>query len=173
LLILFFILGPVFFPGCQKREKFPVYLQDKPAECGAVCLQMIFDYYGKHFSRDYLIKITKTDDKEGTSMLELHDAAKSLDFNTMGVRITYDKLRDEVLMPCILHWRGNHFVVLYKIKKKSTEDILCIADPAIGLKEYTKKYFCENWFEKKKGDKKTGLALLLEPTDKFYNIQEK
>jgi ATP-binding cassette subfamily B protein len=173
-LFLFFILGLVFFSSCEEtQEEFPIYFQDKPAECGAVCLQMIFDYYGKHFSRDYLVKITQTDYEQGVSMLALSDAAESQGFKTLGVRITYEKLRDEALIPCILHWQGNHFVVLYEIAKSPVGDILCIADPVLGLKKYTKKHFCENWIEQKQtGNKQTGLALLLEPTEKFNKIRE-
>lgn len=59
-------------------------------------------------------------------------------------------------------------------KKNLTEDILCIADPALGLKLYTKKHFCKNWFEKKETENKpTGLALLLELTEKFKSFREK
>jgi ATP-binding cassette subfamily B protein len=174
-LIGFLFLGLVIFSSCrEKKEKFPIYFQEKPGECGAVCLQMIFDYYGKHFNRDYLVKITQTDYQNGVSMLGLSEAAESLGFRTMGVRITYDQLKGEVLIPCILHWHGNHFVVLYKIEGSPRGDILYIADPALGLIEYNKEDLCKNWFEQKQTEnKKTGLALLLEPTEKFKSIREK
>jgi len=57
-------------------------------------------------------------------MLGISDAAESIGFRTRGYRLTWKQLRDEVPLPCIVHWNQRHFVVVYKIKKrraKSTE----------------------------------------------------
>ena len=50
-------------------------------------------------------------------MLGISDAAESIGFRTRGYRLTWEQLRDEVPLPCIVHWRQRHFVVVYAIKK--------------------------------------------------------
>ncbi len=47
----------------------------------------------------------------------ISDAAESIGFMTRGYRLTWEQLRDEVPLPCIVHWRQRHFVVVYAIKK--------------------------------------------------------
>ena len=51
-------------------------------------------------------------------MLGISDAAESIGFRTRGYRLTWEQLRDEVPLPCIVHWNQRHFVVEYKIKKR-------------------------------------------------------
>jgi ATP-binding cassette subfamily B protein len=50
-------------------------------------------------------------------MLGISDAAESIGFRTAGVKITWEQLRDEANLPCIVHWNQRHFVVVYKIAK--------------------------------------------------------
>jgi hypothetical protein len=51
--------------------------------------------------------------------LRISDAAESIGFRTRGYRLTWEQLRDEVPLPCIVHWNQRHFVVVYEIKKKA------------------------------------------------------
>lgn len=51
-------------------------------------------------------------------MLGISDAAENIGFRTRGYRLTWEQLRDEVPLPCIVHWNQRHFVVVYDIKKK-------------------------------------------------------
>ena len=63
-----------------------------------------------------------------------------------------------------MHWNSNHYVVLYKIRKKT----FSISDPAFGLLEYSEDDFLKRWIGNN-ADNTTeeGIALLLEPTPKF------
>jgi len=136
-------------------------------DCGPTSLAMIAKYYGKTYSQQTLRErcyITR----EGVSMLGTSDAAESIGMRTMGVRIEYDKLANEVLLPCIAHWRQNHFIVVYKIKK----DIVYVSDPAHGLVKYTKAEFLNGWASTKKDGVDQGLCLLLEPTPDFYKADD-
>jgi ATP-binding cassette subfamily B protein len=63
-------------------------------------------------------------------------------------------------LPCILHWRQNHFIVLYKIRNGK----FFIADPASGLMVLKEKDFKRGWLS----DDETGIALLLNPTPEFH-----
>jgi len=81
-------------------------------DCGAACLRMVAKYYGKNYSLADLRQITHTN-REGASLLGLSDAAEKLGFRTLGVKITYNKLVEDVALPCIAHWNQNHFVEHY------------------------------------------------------------
>lgn len=94
---------------------FPYYSQLDSMDCGPSCLRMIAKYYGKTYTLQTLRErcfITR----EGVSMLGISNAAETIGFRTIGVRITFEQLSQETALPCILHWNKNHFVVCYRIK---------------------------------------------------------
>lgn len=73
-------------------------------------------------------------------------------------------------MPCIVYWNQNHFVVVYKIKKhRKGRYTVYVADPEKGLVSYTKDEFCEHWVSTQTNGGEKGIALLLEPTERFYS----
>ena len=43
-------------------------------------------------------------------MLGISDAAESIGFRTRGYRLTWEQLRDEVLLSCIIYWNQPHFL---------------------------------------------------------------
>jgi ATP-binding cassette subfamily B protein len=146
---------------------FPFIKQLDAMDCGPTSLAMIARYYGKAYSQQTLRErsfITR----EGVSMLGTSDAAESIGMRTMGVRITFDQLANEVLLPCIAHWKQNHFIVVYKIKNNS----VYVADPAHGLVKYTKDEFMAGWGSTRKEGENQGLCLLLEPTPDFYKMED-
>lgn len=53
-------------------------------------------------------------------MLSIAEAAEAIGFRTMGVKLTFEKLTTEAPLPCIIHWKQNHFVVLYAVKGTSS-----------------------------------------------------
>lgn len=148
-------------------SKFPFLKQFDAMDCGPTCLSMIARYYGKVYSIQYLRERSYIT-REGVSMLGISDAAESIGMRTMGVRLDFDKLRDEVPLPCIAHWKQRHFVVVYKIKK----DIVYVADPGHGLVKYTKEEFMEGWASDRKEEENQGICLLLEPTPDFYKQED-
>src|SRR5690606_25058916 len=81
------------------------------------CLRMVAKYYGKSYSLQYL-RSQSYITREGVSMLGISEAAENIGFRTKGYRLTWEELRDEVPLPCIVHWKQRHFVVVYAIKKK-------------------------------------------------------
>jgi ATP-binding cassette, subfamily B, bacterial len=130
-------------------------------DCAPACLKMAAKYYGKDYSFDFLRTITYQS-KEGVSILSLSEAAEKIGFRTFASRIECDQLIADCLLPAILHWNQDHFVVLYRIKKKSK---FLIADPAHGLVTIDKKTFLQAWISTSNNK---GTVLLLEPTPKFY-----
>lgn len=142
---------------------FPFFHQYDAMDCGPTCLKMIAQYHGKTFSLEKLRELCRIS-KEGVSMLGISMAAESLGFKTLGVRINFHQLKDEVPMPCIVHWKQNHFVVVYRIKRGK----VYVADPAHGLIKYDIKEFLSCWISTRNDDKPEGIALLLEPQPDFF-----
>jgi ATP-binding cassette subfamily B protein len=133
---------------------------------------MVAKHYGRSYSLQYLREksfITRS----GVSLLGISDAAESIGFRTFGVKINFDRLGSEVPLPCIVHWKQNHFVVVYKIKKKrnSGKVIITIADPAHGIISYTREEFIRGWISTRTDDENKGIALLLETTPRFFELK--
>ncbi len=149
-------------------KKFPHYTQLDAMDCGPTCLRMVAKHYGKSYSLQSLREKSYIT-REGVSLLGTSDAAESIGFRTMGVKISFEQLLEEVPLPCIAHWKQSHFVVVYKIDKKKQ---LYIADPAEGLIKLTEKEFKGGWISTKSDGEEKGVCLLLEPTPDFYAAED-
>lgn len=109
-------------------------------DCGATCLRMICRYYGRNISIHKLRQLCQST-RSGINLLGISEAAEKIGFRTQGARLSLERLA-ETSLPCILHWRQNHFVVLYKVRK----DKYYIADPAMGHCRLSQQEFLGNWF---------------------------
>lgn len=148
-------------------SKFPFYQQFDAMDCGPTCLRMVAKYYGKHFTTESLREksfITR----EGVSLLGISDAAEAIGMRSMGVKITFEQLKKEAPLPCIVHWGQEHFVVVYKIQKGK----VYVADPEFGRLEYSEKEFCEHWLATVKDGEEKGICLLLQPSPDFYQSED-
>ncbi|WP_286833649.1 MULTISPECIES: peptidase domain-containing ABC transporter [unclassified Proteiniphilum] len=154
------------------KKKFPYYTQLDAMDCGPSCLRMIAKHYGRHYSLETLRQhsfITR----EGVSMLGISDAAEHIGFRTSGVMISFEQLVKEAPLPCIVHWKQNHFVVVYNIKKdKRVGHRIYVADPALGLVTYDEADFKKCWYSTKKDEEEKGTALLLEPGPEFFDRED-
>jgi ATP-binding cassette subfamily B protein len=142
---------------------FPFVKQPDAMDCGPACLKMVAGFYKMNFSLESLRKkcyITR----EGVSFLGLSEAADSLGFRTIGVKVHFEVLNENVPFPCIIHWRQKHFVVVYKIKN----DKIWIADPATGLIKFSRDEFVQNWASTVVDGKPAGLILIIEPTPALF-----
>jgi len=128
-------------------------------DCGATCLKMIGLHYGKKFSINQLRKLCDKG-QQGVTLLGINRAAEELGFKTFPVKLTTELFVKEAQLPCLVHWKGDHYVVVYKIHKK----MVYIADPGAGKVTLSVEQFQEFWALG--GD--DGIALFLEPTEKFF-----
>ena len=140
-------------------------------DCGPSCLVMIAKHHGKDVDIEQLRNICSLG-KDGVSMLGISKAAESIGFKTIGGRTSFDVLAHEFPLPCIVHWNQNHFVVVYKIKKRKGLYSIYVADPGKGLITYTKEDFCTHWISTQTSSVEKGIALLLEPTEQFYILNQ-
>lgn len=147
-----------------------VFPQLDEMDCGPSCLAMIANYYGKKydisFLRDHCFLT-----REGVSLLNISDVALELGFKTICLKSSIKVFNEKSNIPCILHWDNNHFVVLYKVKKKlfSKNNLFYIADPSYGKIVLKEDSFKEHWIN----SSDEGVALFLEPTEEFYKKNPK
>ncbi|PJJ84440.1 peptidase domain-containing ABC transporter [Mucilaginibacter auburnensis] len=143
---------------------FPHYKQQDQMDCGPTCLRIIGKHYGRALSIQRLRALCFVN-KRGVNLLAISEAAEKIGFRTQGVKITLNLLK-EAELPCILHWRQNHYVVLYKIKG----DKFYISDPVQGLIVSDEEAFTKNWFSHR--DFQNGVALLISPSPQFYQQED-
>lgn len=160
---------------------FPFYRQLGLKDCGPSCVKMIAQYFGRNYSIEYLrekSRIVRT----GVSMLGISEAAESIGFKTIAVKINIGKLKEVAQRyPSILFWDKNHFVVLYGYKRRLWgEKKFYVADPAKGLLKYTEQELLHHWcFQSeyaagppganREQNNTEGYALILDPTPEFFS----
>ncbi len=146
---------------------FPFYQQLDQMDCGPTCLRMIAKHYGLSLNIQRL-RDASGFSREGVSLLGIAEAAESVGFRTIAVKVTIDKLVNDAPFPCIVHWQQNHFVVLVEVQKNT----VLLADPGKGLRKIAKEDFCEHWATTQEDGQPVGVALLLEPTPAFYEQED-
>jgi ABC-type bacteriocin/lantibiotic exporter with double-glycine peptidase domain len=140
--------------------KYQIVLQHNEEDCGAACLATIAKYYGRMFTIGRTREAVGTG-MNGTTLLGLRRGAESLGFNARPVQASPELVDNisEAPLPLILHWKGNHWVVLYgKRGRKYT-----IADPASGIRHISRQELTESWTD--------GILMLVEPDNLRFNEQ--
>ncbi|HEY0769926.1 MAG TPA: cysteine peptidase family C39 domain-containing protein, partial [Sphingobacteriaceae bacterium] len=145
-------------------KKFPFYKQLDQMDCGPTCLRMVAKYYGKNYPLTFLRDSTFIS-REGVSLLGISEAAEKIGFRTMGVKLPFKRFMTDAPLPCIVHWNQSHFAVVYKVSKHN----VWVADPASGHIKYSVDEFTKSWHSTVEAGTATGVALILEPTPKFYD----
>lgn len=107
--------------------------------------------------------------REGVSLLDISEAAEKIGFRTNGIRIGLSDL-GEIDMPCILHWKKNHFVILYKIKTNpfSNKRVYFVAESVKYLIKHTEEQFRVDWVSTKREGYPEGVILGIKPSPDFY-----
>ncbi|GAO27587.1 cysteine peptidase family C39 domain-containing protein [Geofilum rubicundum] len=150
------------------KLKFPILQQSDSMDCGPTCLQMVSRYYGRNYSLKTLRERCNIA-RSGVSLLGISEAAESIGFRTMGVKVEFNKLvGNDSPLPLIAHWNQEHFIVVYAIKN----DKVSVADPAHGKMVYSKEEFIRCWASTINGEEPEGICLLLEPTPDFFNQED-
>lgn len=151
--------------------KYAFYQQLDRMDCGATCLRMVAKQHGKDFSINKLRQICETG-KQGVNMYYISNAAEQIGFNTLGVKTSMEDLKD-IPLPCILHWKNNHFVVLYKVSNTKSgirNWNFLVADPATeALMTIDGETFKQMWLSEGQHE---GVALILEPSQEFFKVED-
>jgi ABC-type bacteriocin/lantibiotic exporter with double-glycine peptidase domain len=104
----------------------PFVPQMELAECGAACLTMILRYHGCHVSLAEMRAACGVS-RDGASVAAIGRAAKGYGLEVQAARLPAEAL-DQVSLPAMLHWQGDHFVVLEKIDRRGGR----LLDPGRG-----------------------------------------
>lgn len=94
--------------------------------------------------------------REGVTFFDISYAAEKNGLCTVSVKATLNDLIHKIMLPCIIHWNDDHFIVVYQTIKNK----IYVSDPAKGLLSYTPEKFIEKWYKKEAG---YGSAMALEP----------
>src|SRR5690606_13316432 len=140
---------------------FPNFKQLDQMDCGPTCIKIIAKHYGKNISLNRIRNDSEIS-REGASLFGISQAANKIGIHTTGVKLNTRQLED-IVLPCILHWEKNHFVVLYKIKKGK----YFVSDPSKGKIVYTTNELESSWL----GNNREGVALVLEPSESFFELK--
>ena len=133
-------------------------IQAESSECALACLAMVADTHGLQLGLHALRRRFPLSLK-GATLTQLIDCAKRLDFSARPLRLELDELT-QLVLPCILHWNLNHFVVLVKISRTR----ITILDPACGERTLSFSQVSRHF---------TGVAVELVPTDGFKPVKAK
>ena len=133
--------------------KVPVVMQMEALECGAASLTMIMAYYDKWVPLEQ-VRLDCGVSRDGSNAKNMLTAARNYGFDAAGYRCEIRALREEISLPCIIHWNFNHFVVLRGFKG----NYAYINDPArgevrIGMEEFDRAF--------------TGICLQIVPGESF------
>lgn len=135
-------------------------------DCGPTCLRMVAMHYGHHYTLETLREKCEFS-REGVNLFGIAKAAESIGFRSTGARLSFEELC-RAPFPVIVHWNQRHFVVLYGTRGKGRNIKMLIADPATSLVELSESEFKKSWYSTVKDGVGLGIALLLEPTPRFY-----
>jgi ATP-binding cassette subfamily B protein RaxB len=136
------------------RHSVPVKLQIRPAECGVVCLHMIYECL-TGIGDSEKIRTIKKSGCQGLTFLGLIKCANFMDLIARPVIVGSNEIKN-LRLPAIVHLENDHFVVLVKVDRKGLQ----VHDPAVGkthiiwgefLRSFT-GYALEIWLDKPVSD---------------------
>ncbi len=134
----------------RRATRFPFVAQFDESDCGVACLAMVSRHFGRKVSTAFLRDAAGTG-VQGTSLTGITQAGRAAGLSVEPVHASAERL-DEYQLPAIVHYKGNHWIVLYDV----TPTHVYVADPAIGLRQLARADFERDW---------TGYAAFVARTD--------
>ena len=131
----------------MQAKTFTFYKQRNINDCGLACLRMICRHYGinQTFNTDeHHKKITP----QGLSLLTLVEIAAEAGFECTAHKCNMDELAQNVRLPGIALLQTRHYVVVIKMDAET----ISIADPAMGIAEFSHFEFAKRWYDPSSGE---------------------
>ena len=136
----------------RQERRLKIVLQQTSTDCGLACLAMLAGYFHNFDPRQRSL-FERTPGIRGHSLANLRQRALALGLQSRALRLEFSELT-ALRLPCLLHLRDNHFVVLETLRQQR----VCIVDPASG-RRWVDGAELENKF--------SGVALELSPASVF------
>lgn len=147
-----------YFVKTRKRiRRFPHVRQIDETDCGAACLAMVCRYFGRSVSLTRIRQLVHAS-FDGTSLKGLSRAAEELGLAARSVKASSRNVV-QMPLPAIVHWQGNHWVVLYHVDAQKAR----VVDPALGPRQIPRAEFDRQW---------SGYAALFDYTEAFERAPE-
>ena len=141
-----------FRKGPKRIRRFPLVYQIDEMDCGAACVAMVCRHYGRAVSLARIRQLVHTG-IDGSSLRALCQAASELGLAARSVKASPRNF-ERMPLPAIIHWEGNHWVVLYDV----SDTHAWIVDPAFGHVKITRDELLAKW---------TGFSALFDYTEAF------
>ncbi|HEX7787150.1 MAG TPA: ABC transporter transmembrane domain-containing protein, partial [Methylomirabilota bacterium] len=150
---------PAASTGARRRRirSVPHVAQIDERDCGAAALATVCRHFGRRVSLARIRQLVQTA-SDGTSLRALCRAAETLGLAARSVKASRRHL-DELPLPAIAHWDGNHWVVIYDVDATHVR----VSDPALGLRRLARAEFEAKW---------TGYVALFDYTEAFASAPE-
>ena len=145
----------LFVKRGEHIRRFKHIRQVDEADCGAAALAMVCRYFGARVSLARVRTHVGTG-IDGTSLRGLARGGEDLGFATRALKVSRRNI-EKMPLPAILHWGGNHWVVLIDVDAEWAK----IADPALGIRRIPRAEMEEAW---------SGYAVLFARTDRVDDI---
>ncbi|MGH2888746.1 MAG: cyclic nucleotide-binding domain-containing protein, partial [Solirubrobacteraceae bacterium] len=122
-----------------RRPSFPLVRQLDEMDCGAACVAMVCRHFGRPVAASH-IRMAIGTGADGTSLRGLQRGGEHVGLEVRAVKASKDRLND-LPLPAIVHWGGNHWVVLYALEGERAY----VADPARGRRRVPVADLMEQW----------------------------
>lgn len=139
--------------GAQGRRRIRQVQQTAVTDCGAACLTMVLDFFGKSLRLDDVRDVVGNA-RAGADALAILNAGRWFGLRGRGVKVEDIDSFEFLDAGAILHWRFNHYVVFEGWDSKGAT----VVDPASGRRWISRDELRRSF---------TGVALIFEPAEDF------
>lgn len=147
----------LFRKSGKRIRRVPFVQQIDEMDCGAASLAMVCRHFGRNVSLPRIRQLCHTA-SDGTSLKAICAAATELGLAARALKVSPRNL-PHLPLPAIVHWDGNHWIVLYDVGEKYVR----VADPGSGMRRIPLAEFQEKW---------SGYSALFDYTVEFEKAPE-
>ncbi len=139
----------------EPRSRVPLVLQSEKTECALATIVMIARYFGHEIDL-VTLRYRFAHLHQGPTLRSILAMADSLGLVARPLRLSVSEIR-RLVLPAILHWEFEHFVVVTRIRRRG----FVIHDPAAGRRVVTAAEFSQSF---------TGVAVEFARGDHFVRL---